>query len=167
MARSDSLPFDYVIGARSFLARARSALAEFDAEAKPEDLLRAALELRFGIEARLFEYINASLSQLHQEPKRIKEYSATELLARLTRLDPQAGRPIAVKITSEQTGVSSAFRYNQSLRTWPSFTADSGACCTTPTSRTMRPGTFAVELKGRRSRQCSTRVILSRTASGY
>jgi hypothetical protein len=111
-----SLMFDYPAHSRAFLGRAVTALAAFDTEDRADELFRAALELRFGIEARLFEYIEAALKTLKQEPKRIKDYSATKLLARLTALNPRAEHRVVVRITSEQTGSSSAFQFTPVTR---------------------------------------------------
>jgi hypothetical protein len=108
--------FDYRAHSRAFLARAITALAAFDTQERPDELFHAALELRFGIEARLFEYIEAALKTLKQEPKRIKDYSATKLLAKLTALNPRAEHHVFVKITSEQTGSSTALQFTPVTR---------------------------------------------------
>lgn len=111
MSGLDDNTFDYSISAQAFNARAAAACDAFDRDSKPEDLLRAVLELRYGIEARLYEYISGSLSTLKQKPKRIKEYTATRLLALLTGLDPNAKRRATIRITGEQSGRSGVLHY--------------------------------------------------------
>jgi len=85
--------FKFPINARSFLERAKVRLSTFDEEGSAENLFYAALELRTGIEARLFEYIDGSRGAGNESSKHVKEYSATTLLAILARIDPKATEP--------------------------------------------------------------------------
>lgn len=66
-------------------------------------LFYAALELRFGIEARLFEYIDATFNSLQMNSSVIKEYVAARLLKRLISADEYADKKATLKITSEET----------------------------------------------------------------
>jgi len=111
MPETDSGIYQHGISSHAFLQRARTALSAFDAESRVDALFNAALELRFGIEARLYEYIGGALSTLHQPARRIKDYSATRLLAVLTELDPHAGGRVALRITSDQTGHATELHY--------------------------------------------------------
>jgi hypothetical protein len=105
----------YRFGAHSrvFLERAKAAVEKFKLEDDPQQLLIAALMLRQGIEARLFEYIEAELPADSRKEKlaRISDYQATKLLARLTRMNPDAQRAVQLRITSEQTGNSFGMCY--------------------------------------------------------
>lgn len=95
------------IDARSFLARARQRLAEFDA-GRHEALFYAALDLRYGIEARLHTYVDAALRLRGEATARQKEYTATALLARLKQMNPDAERActLAMRLDdSTTTGV--------------------------------------------------------------
>jgi hypothetical protein len=102
MSATQSSFIRYFIGARGFLDRARVALGEFDASEDVSALLAAALQLRLGIEARLNEYLTATLRSLGHENSKIKEYTATVLLKRLTGLNPRADHTMRLRITPEQ-----------------------------------------------------------------
>ena len=82
--------FDYSAGSRSFLNRAKERLAAYDEGAYVSDLLYAALELRMGIETRLYEYLAPVCQSRGTSVERLKEYSATRLLRKLVELDPDA-----------------------------------------------------------------------------
>ena len=90
--------------ARSFLARSKAHLEEFEKTETVEHFLYAALDLRFGIEARLNEYLGPALKSIGRDRKDISEYVATKLLKRLLTLDPDAGRASTLRITDEQSG---------------------------------------------------------------
>jgi hypothetical protein len=108
MNSSDNNPFiRYYIGSRSFLERSQALLSVFDDTEDVSALLGAALQLRFGIEARLHEYLSATLRQLGREKSRIREYTASDLLKRLTREDPRAEHATHVRITQEQAPFNS------------------------------------------------------------
>ena len=98
------------IDARSFLGRARQRLAEFDL-GKREALFYAALDLRFGIEARLFTYIDAAPQAQGDRGTFSREYVASKLLAHLTRLAPDAARGSVLRVRHEGSGEVSGFVY--------------------------------------------------------
>ena len=97
--------------ARSFLERAIERLAAFERDESVEHFFYAALELRFGIEARLNEYLAPALRSIGKERQSISEYVATKLLKRLTSIDPDAGRSNTLRITSEQSGRSMVMQF--------------------------------------------------------
>jgi hypothetical protein len=103
--------FRFQIDSRSFLRRAREDLARFDADGDVGAFFNAALSLRMGIEARLFEYIKPALGSKRPEDAGIKEFAATKLLARLTRLNPDAGVATTIVIRAEGEGEGSAMQY--------------------------------------------------------
>ena len=94
------------ISSRSFLSRARQHLACFEEDESVENFFYAALQLRFGIEARLNEYLKPALKSIGKESKQISDYVATKLLKRLIAIDPDADRQSTLRITSEQDGHS-------------------------------------------------------------
>lgn len=75
-----------------YLERAKKQLQLFDS-GNIECLFYGALDLRFGIEARLFEYIEASSSILKKPLKHSKEYVATKLLKILSEINPDYDKP--------------------------------------------------------------------------
>lgn len=83
--------YRWYINATAFLERSRESLAAFDKADEVQQLFVAALMLRFGIEARLFEYIEAELPRetKDQDLNKISEFAASKLLAKLTRLNPR------------------------------------------------------------------------------
>jgi hypothetical protein len=99
------------IGARSFLGRSKAHLAEFEKTEAVERLLYAALDLRFGIEARLNEYLQPALKSIGKDRKDVSEYVATKLLKRLLTIDPDAGRAKTLRITSEQSGQPTVLQF--------------------------------------------------------
>jgi hypothetical protein len=115
---TEAAPTHFTFPAMSYayLARARKALAQFDADLDATHLFVAALELRFGIEARLFEYIDAAIDRNPEQRMRFKDYSATKLLARLTMENPRAQEVSYSRLTCEQTGQSSGFAYTPVTR---------------------------------------------------
>jgi hypothetical protein len=84
--------YRWLAASRAFLGRARDSLKAFDEQDDVEQLFVAALMLRFGIEARLFEYIEAELpvETRQADVQRISEFAASRLLNRLTELNPRA-----------------------------------------------------------------------------
>jgi len=112
--------FKYNIPSFCFLERARKQIKLFD-EGIPESLFYAALELRMGIEARLFEYIEASLRVNKRPLKRITDYSATKLLKRLSQIDPNAIDHLTMIITIEGSGHGSALEYTPVTKKLASF----------------------------------------------
>lgn len=97
--------------ARAFLARAGEHLARFEREEAVESFFYAALELRFGVEARLNEYLGPALKSIGRDSKSTTEYVATKLLKRLISIDPDAGRPSTLRITSEDNGHSMVMQF--------------------------------------------------------
>lgn len=71
----------------------------------------SALELRFGIEARLDVYLRATLKQLGQENSTIAEYRASKLLKQLVKANPHASGGRSVRFTSNETGSVTQFEY--------------------------------------------------------
>jgi hypothetical protein len=98
-------------GARSFLARSKAHLATFEETEAVEHFLYAALDLRFGIEARLNEYLGPALKLIGKDRKDISEYVATRLLKRLLTIDPDAGRASTLRITKEQSGHATVLHF--------------------------------------------------------
>jgi hypothetical protein len=95
--------YKYDARAKGFLDRARTALEGFKSEHDVQQLLIAALMLRFGIEARLFEYIEASLphEKRQQQLIKISKIKPKYLLAKLTELNPDAKQRVVVASTPE------------------------------------------------------------------
>jgi hypothetical protein len=102
--------FRYNIPSFCFLERARKQLKLFD-EGVPESLFYAALELRMGIEARLFEYIEASLRADKKPTRQMKDYKATKLRKKLSGIDPNAVDPATLIIAIEGSGQGNALEY--------------------------------------------------------
>lgn len=86
-----------------FLRRAREQLRNFD-KGNIESLFYAALELRFGIEARLYVALDSTLALNHTLPGNSKEYAATKLLKKLLNLEPHAGRAWKLTVELVETG---------------------------------------------------------------
>jgi hypothetical protein len=105
--------YEFYIDAEDFLARARSALALFKTSDDTQQLFVAALMLRLGIEARLFEYIEAELQQQSQRDqlRKISEFQATKLLARLVRMNPDAKTGVEIVMRPNGSNESIGFRY--------------------------------------------------------
>jgi hypothetical protein len=109
----DGEMYRYPAHSRAHQQRAATALQLFDTADDVQQLFVAALELRLGIEARLFEYIRSALPSEIRDEKlaTISTSSATWLLAFLTGLNESARTETTVVMTSEQTGHATAFRY--------------------------------------------------------
>ena len=102
---TDATPFHrYPTASTSFLARAEKHLEAFDEEDDVEAFFYAVLQLRYGIEARLQEYIDATLRFLKQEPSSSTEYVATRLMHQLQRLNPDADKAYGLRVTEEGSG---------------------------------------------------------------
>jgi len=87
----------HLVGFSHSLDRARNHLKRFD-EGNYEYLFYAALELRMGLENRLYDYISASIKDNKKFSKQIKEYSASKLLKILSEIDPNALIPASLAI---------------------------------------------------------------------
>jgi hypothetical protein len=94
----------YSTVARSYLARAEEHLKAFQEEGDAARFFYAALELRYGIEARLQEYIDAALRSLKQEPSDTLAYVATKLMQQLKKLNPDADKVQGIRIAEEGSG---------------------------------------------------------------
>jgi hypothetical protein len=103
--------YTFSIVARSFLARAEEHLVKFERDGSVESLFYAALELRFGIEARLNEYLKPALTLIGRDSKSIVEYVGTKLLKHLMLTDPHAGQPKALRLTGETNGQSVTMQF--------------------------------------------------------
>lgn len=103
--------FRFQTHSRAFLARARENLARFEMDGQVQDFYYAALELRFGIEARLNEYLSPALKRIGKEPKDVPDYVASKLLNRLAAIDPTSEQQTTLRFTSEQTGNSLVAHY--------------------------------------------------------
>jgi hypothetical protein len=79
---------DYATDARSHLKRAWWWLARFKEEEDGRGVVYAALELRMGIEARLFDYLVPATKKLGK--KQPSGYAAKKLLRLLSDLDPSS-----------------------------------------------------------------------------
>jgi hypothetical protein len=99
--------FNFSTQAAAFLWRSHEALKAFDATEDAADLLSAAMHLRLGIEARLFEYLDVALRELGQPRSKISKYRAQDLLARLTSVAPEAAHPAGLKISPDNGGEAS------------------------------------------------------------
>ena len=80
--------YRYGTGAIAFLGRSKSNLSKFKEEEDVAALLYSALDLRFGIEARLNEYIGAAAKSLDRMDVCGKEYVASKLMKNLEKLSP-------------------------------------------------------------------------------
>lgn len=107
MNQTDNWRFDFPTQAAAFLWRSHEALKKFDANEDAADLLGAAMHLRLGIEARLFEYLDVALRELNQPRSKISKYRAQDLLARLTSVAPGAAHPAGLRLSPDDGGESS------------------------------------------------------------
>lgn len=90
---TDDSPFhDFPMHSQAFLSRATEYVDAFEVRGDVAAFFHAALHLRFGIEARLNEYIRAALESLGRPMERSSQFAATDLLARLKKIDPNANR---------------------------------------------------------------------------
>lgn len=108
--------FAFSIEGAAFLWRARKALEAFDEREEPEDLLVAAMQLRLGIEARLFEYLDVALTLLGRPRTKLSQYRAQDLLRRLAAVDPESIHEGGVVVVVEQTGESASFEFTPVTR---------------------------------------------------
>lgn len=106
---NSSFRFQFSTEGAAFLWRAREALSAFDSREDPSDLLVAAMHLRLGIEARLFEYLDVALRQLGHSRSKIAQYRAQELLGKLTTVRPDSLMEGGVTITMDGSGDSTSF----------------------------------------------------------
>ena len=105
--------YRWLIDSRAFLVRARQGLEAFDGNDDVGQLFTAALMLRYGIEARLFEYIYHELPKNTRDDdiSRISEFAASRLLNQLTDLNPRAAIGSTVVIRPDDGSEAFGFRY--------------------------------------------------------
>lgn len=103
--------FQHQADSRAFLARARKHLAHFDAEADVTSFFYAALELRFGIEARLCEYLRPALKSLGKDTNNLTEYVASKLMNQLAKIAPDSEHHCVVRLTPDDGGKSTVLQY--------------------------------------------------------
>ena len=89
---------DYQIDSRSYLRRARLRLDD----GTPESLIYAALELRFGIEARMQEYLDA---QTHMSERQKKGWKIAKLGKTIERAFRLGDRVAQIIVTERETDV--------------------------------------------------------------
>jgi hypothetical protein len=93
---------EYHLHVLVFLQRADAMLARFDNDGQVSALFYAALELRYGIEARLNEYIDAERRQLKQADDEKRPYISQHLIKYLASLNPDSHRSAQLAFTPEQ-----------------------------------------------------------------
>jgi hypothetical protein len=100
----------------AFLNRAQVLMKRFDEAEDATCLFYAALELRYGIESRLYEYIDAACNTLKVTSEEKKEYAATRLLRKLVQMIPDAEEPatVIVSVAGSKNGIG--FRYTPVTR---------------------------------------------------
>ena len=123
MLRTDII-FEFGAHSKAFLERAREHLTSLQSTSDLRHFFYAALDLRFGIEARVTEYLEAALKSLGRDPKDVNDYVASKLLRKLAEIDPLCETPETVRITSEQTGESSTFAYTPVTGSWRRYTGN-------------------------------------------
>jgi hypothetical protein len=100
----DSSPFyNFQAHSRAFLARARDNFSQFESDGQVQYFFYAALDLRFGIEARINEYLAPALKTIGKEPKDVPEYVASKLLKKLNTIDSTSDQQSVIRITSENS----------------------------------------------------------------
>ena len=105
------------IGARAFLARAREHMSAFRAnDDETHRLFYAALELRFGIEARVSEYLQTAMKNLGRDASEVNDYVASKLLNRLTQIEPNYEQAGVLRITNEQNGHQTVLEFTPVTR---------------------------------------------------
>lgn len=111
---SNDIFFDYNIPPHCFAERARALIERFDL-GEAHCLFYAALELRMGIEARLYQIIEISLKQsgMSEEEirKKITEYVATDLLKKLSNVNPDAKEPVTIGISPGNGQITDFLKY--------------------------------------------------------
>lgn len=96
--------YRFPTAATSFLTRAQAKLESVEGEEDIAALFYAALELRFGIEARLQEYIDAALRSMGKDQSVSSECVANKLLCRLHKLNPDADKGYSLRFTELEAG---------------------------------------------------------------
>jgi hypothetical protein len=122
--------YRWLAASRGFLDRAKNSLADFDGQDDVQQLFVATLMLRFGIEARLFEYIEAELPAETREAdvRTISEFAASKLLRQLTSINPRAAHETThVFRPSDEPEKTFGFRYTPVTRELASIHGQLGA----------------------------------------
>jgi hypothetical protein len=101
----------YQAHSRAYLERAKGQLTTFDESGDVSALFYAALELRYGIEARAWEYLSVAFKSLGRSPESVKGFSASDLLRRLAKADPDSHRESVLAISDEQSRQAMALQY--------------------------------------------------------
>ena len=112
----DTAPFRFNTSSRGFLERARAHLSAFLADGEVDRFFYAALELRFGIEARVTEYLKSALTSIGRDVKDVDGYVASRLLKRLAEINPDYERGMTLRLTSQQTGDATVLHYTPVTR---------------------------------------------------
>lgn len=103
--------FRFQTHSRAYLERAKAQLGRFDEADDVEALFNAALQLRYGIEARVWEYLTVALRGLGKSAESVGDYVATRLLKRLATADPESPRASVLTMRSEQSGMTTSMHY--------------------------------------------------------
>jgi hypothetical protein len=112
MGEEDTNPYyEYTASSNSFLERARELIARFDETQDPCFFFYCALELRMGIEARLFEYLEAAARSGENLPRFNTDYNAEKLLKKLGAVSKDALEPTVFTVTLEGDPSSASFEY--------------------------------------------------------
>jgi hypothetical protein len=101
---------DYCTASFCFLERARKQIELFDSGCI-ESLFYAALELRTGIEARLFEYLDASTKNRKKFCDLTKEYIATKLLKKLSAMDANSEKHATILLGKDRQNLQCVLEY--------------------------------------------------------
>jgi hypothetical protein len=110
VAEEETNPFyEYTASSNSFLERACGLLARFDETHDPCFFFYCALELRLGIEARLFECLEAAARSGNHPPAFKGEYSAKKLLKQLGSVSQDVLEASTFTITLEGDASSTSF----------------------------------------------------------
>ncbi len=113
--------YNYNIDSYSYFLRAKEGLDKFDIDHNPQNLYYASLELRLGIECRLYEYLRSSMRQHHIPENKIKEYSASKLLAKLSNIDLNTQNNWKFLFSIEGSKSASLFEYTPVTKELASF----------------------------------------------
>lgn len=117
MHMPDTAPlFRFNTSPRAFLARARVHLSAFLVDDEVDRFFYAALELRFGIEARVTEYLKPALVSIGRDIKDVDDYVASRLLKRLAEINPDYEVGVTLRLTSQQSGNTTVLHYTPVTR---------------------------------------------------
>lgn len=108
--------FRFNTSSHAFLARARAHLSAFLADKEVDRFFYAALELRFGIEARVTEYLKPALTSIGRDVKDVDDYVASRLLKRLAVINPDYEVGVTIRLTSQHSGDATVLHYTPVTR---------------------------------------------------